>query len=81
MMLLVPVPDVLLVDVWPRLRACFLLFLEEAAQQVHLYAGHRHHHHHAGAGPHVDTVVVALLEVAVTRLEGLQHRLNLQALS
>lgn len=74
------VPDFLLPDVWPRLRACYPLVVEEAAQQVDLQAGHHHHHHHAGEGPDVDTLVVALLQVSVTRLEGFQHRLNLQTL-
>lgn len=63
-----------------RLRACFLLVVKEAAQQVDLHAGHHHHHHHIGDRPDVDALVVALLQVAVARFEGLQHRLNLQTL-
>lgn len=67
-------------DVGQRLRAGFLLVVEEAAQQVDLHAGHHYHHHHVGEGPDVDALVVALLQVAVARLEGLQHRLNLETL-
>lgn len=72
--------DFLFPDVWQRLRACFPLVVKKAAQQVDLHAGHHHHHHHVGAGPDVDTVIVAFLQVTITRLEGLQHRLNLQTL-
>lgn len=74
------VPEFLLPDVWQRLRTHFPLVVEEAAQQVDLHAGHHHHHRHVGERPDIDAVVVALLQVAVPRLEGLQHRLNLQTL-
>lgn len=74
------VPEFFLPDVWQRLHACFPLVVEEAAQHVDLHAGHHHHHYHVGERPDIDAVVVALLQVAVTRLEGLQHCLNLQTL-
>lgn len=74
------ISDVLHPDVWQRLRARFPLVIKEAAQQVDLHAGHYHHHHHVGERPDVDAIIVALLQVAVTCLESLQHRLNLQTL-
>lgn len=56
------------------------LVVEQRADEVDLHPRHQHHHQHVGHGPHVDSVVVGLLYVAVAGFEGSEQRLYLKAL-
>lgn len=56
------------------------LVLKQRTDEVDLHSRHQHHHQHVGHGPHVDSVVVGLLYVAVAGFEGSEQRLYLKAL-